>query len=278
MPTVSQLDSALESVRLELLDLTGRNRLLNTSRSEPRSSRVEIVDEVSNLVFQRLAIDGNSMTFVASDENDASPNAAEWEVGVDAARTRDDEALASREWIAGVLDPERVGGEHYFGNTALAEGEMFEWVGENIGEVDEEEQEQMAADVEMITAALSAEAHLKSQIDLDASDADKITEGRSLISEVFGCIDCHKFGDEGELGAAPDLTGYGSRQWLVDFISDPKHIRFYNELNDRMPSFAEDPVDPDRNQLDAQSIGHLVDRPPRRLASRRVGGEVMNDE
>jgi hypothetical protein len=40
-----------------------------------------------------------------------------------------------------VLDPERVGGEHYFGNTALAEGEMFEWVGENIGEVDEEEQE-----------------------------------------------------------------------------------------------------------------------------------------
>ena len=167
--------------------------------------------------------------------------------------------FASRGWIAGVLDPDSVAGEHYFGNTEHAGGEMIEWVTENIGDVDEEDRVQVAADVEAVTAALSAEAQLKSQADVDARDAEQIAAGRKLITEGFSCIDCHKFGDEGELGTGPELTGYGSRAWLIDFISNPEHKRFYGKTNDRMPSFAEYPDDPDRNQLDARQIGHLVD-------------------
>ena len=42
---------------------------------------------------------------------------------------------------------------------------------------------------------------------------------------------------ETELGYAPDLNGWGSREWLVGIITDPTHQRFYPEDNDRMPSF-----------------------------------------
>ena len=40
--------------------------------------------------------------------------------------------FGSREWVAGILDPEKVAGPHYFGNTAFKEGEMVTWVNDNI--------------------------------------------------------------------------------------------------------------------------------------------------
>jgi very-short-patch-repair endonuclease/DNA polymerase III delta prime subunit len=60
----SVLHSILESARRELLDLTARNRLLNTSRSQARSSRLEIVDEVSDEVFRHLVTAGKAMSFL----------------------------------------------------------------------------------------------------------------------------------------------------------------------------------------------------------------------
>ena len=95
---------------------------------------------------------------------------------------------------------------------------------------------------------------------------EQANHGRELITgglaEVLesgmSCIDCHKYHDSGELGSAPDLTGYMSRQWMVDFIKNPASERFYGEYNDRMPSFA--PHDnPQLNQLDDQTIGLIVD-------------------
>ena len=38
--------------------------------------------------------------------------------------------------------------------------------------------------------------------------------------ENYSCTDCHKFRDTGNLGSAPDLTGWGSKDWLVRFIGD----------------------------------------------------------
>ena len=38
----------------------------------------------------------------------------------------------------------------------------------------------------------------------------------------------------------PDLTGYGSREWLLGFLDDPAHARFYAEGNDRMPAYGKD--------------------------------------
>ena len=40
-----------------------------------------------------------------------------------------------------------------------------------------------------------------------------------------------------DFGGAPDLTGWGTREWIVGIINDPSHERFYGEMNDRMPSF-----------------------------------------
>ena len=66
----------LERSRKELLDLTGRNRLINTSRSNSRSSRLEIVDERSQEVFRHLVTESKAMRFLAKpgddDDNDDS--------------------------------------------------------------------------------------------------------------------------------------------------------------------------------------------------------------
>ena len=60
----SVLHSVLENARRELLDLTARNPLLNTTRSSTRSSRLEIVDEVSGEVFRHLVAEGKAMSFL----------------------------------------------------------------------------------------------------------------------------------------------------------------------------------------------------------------------
>ena len=135
---------------------------------------------------------------------------------------------------------------------------MVEWVKENIGELDEEDQAEVRADIELVAAALSAQAKLKVQAEQDQHDAEKIAQGEALLKDDFACIECHRFGDEGE-SEGPELTGYGSREWLVAFISSPEHERFYPETNDRMPSFAEHPDQPQRNTLTQEQIGILAD-------------------
>jgi ubiquinol-cytochrome c reductase cytochrome b subunit len=108
-------------------------------------------------------------------------------------------------------------------------------------------------------AALSAEAGLPSQTAQDQQDAARIESGRKLIADAERCASCHRFREAGELGSAPDLTGYGSREWLLGMIGNPQHERFYREDNDRMPSFAKEPDDSPRNMLSAQSLGLIVD-------------------
>jgi mono/diheme cytochrome c family protein len=146
--------------------------------------------------------------------------------------------FASREWLAGLLDPAKVGGDHYFGRTSHREGEMATFVTSDLAEPDAAKKEKIA----QIIAALSAEAALPSQTDADkkATDDGTIAKGKTAMGEMFGtsaCTDCHKLG-EGSGGSGPDLTGYGSRDWLARFIGDPSHESLYGRGNDRMPSFA----------------------------------------
>ena len=111
--------------------------------------------------------------------------------------------------------------------------------------------------MQKLVTALSAEAGLKSQRVEDARDAAAIKEGRAMPA-TFGCTNCHKFRKEGHLGDAPDLTGYGSRPWLVGIISNPAHRQFYGKRNDRMPAYApsNDPAD---NVLSPRNLGLLAD-------------------
>jgi len=158
--------------------------------------------------------------------------------------------FASREWLAGLLDAQRIDGPQYFGGTKFKEGKMVKFVKKDVAGFSTENKEQLKKTI----AALSAEAGLKSQRDLDRRDAAMIAEGRAQIaSDTMRCTECHQFHKPDEDATAPNLTSFGSRAWLIDFISNPAHQRFYGKRNDRMPSFGEDKV------LDAHTIGLVAD-------------------
>jgi ubiquinol-cytochrome c reductase cytochrome b subunit len=177
--------------------------------------------------------------------------------------------FASRDWLRGLLDPEQIAGHNYFGGTYHEDGDMIEYVREDLANLPPEKREQL----NKVVMALSAEAQLPDQIELDRRDADRIEQGRTLLREEFDCTDCHQFRVPDDLADAPDLTGYGSRQWLIDFISDPAHDRFYWENNDRMPRFGKEQI------LNEKSIGLIADwlrrdwyRPgPTQITERKTG-------
>jgi ubiquinol-cytochrome c reductase cytochrome b subunit len=146
--------------------------------------------------------------------------------------------FASREWLAGLLDPKRIVTSNYFGGTKFHEGKMVKFVTRDLAG-DSPEQK---AKIEKIVAALSAEAQLKSQLAADTRDASLIADGRNLIQNDVKCTDCHQFHKVDEDATAPDLTGYGSRRWLIGFLSDPAHENYYGKRNDRMPRFGADQV------------------------------------
>jgi ubiquinol-cytochrome c reductase cytochrome b subunit len=168
--------------------------------------------------------------------------------------------FGSRDWMPGMLDPQQVGSPHYFGNTALKNDDMVKWVNETIGkqlkELKADELNKFKAKLDDVTLALTAEAGVSGGM---VADLDKhVAAGREAIVSDFACTDCHKFRDKGELGSAPDLTGYASRDWLTAFISNPADERFYGEKNDRMPAFAAHPKDPTANRLSAGELALLV--------------------
>lgn len=156
--------------------------------------------------------------------------------------------FASRQWIARVLDPAQVAGPEMFGRTKHKEGDMVSFVRDTL------KQDKDA--LTKVAAALSAEAALPEQHAADVRDAKLIAEGRELIAKLT-CTDCHKFNDQGDLGAAPDLTDYGSEEWLTGFISNPSHKRFYGDQNDRMPAFA-DGDEPTKHTLWAHDMRLIV--------------------
>lgn len=157
--------------------------------------------------------------------------------------------FASREWLKGLLDPEKVASLHYFGGTAFSDGKMVNYVKEDIASFGAEDQ----ALLQQAIVALSAEARLKSQRALDEADAAVIKLGtEALTGDRLGCMECHTFHDSGEENA-PSLTGYGSREWLIAFITNPEHERFYGEDNDRMPAFGVE------KSLTPQEIGLVAD-------------------
>jgi ubiquinol-cytochrome c reductase cytochrome b subunit len=157
--------------------------------------------------------------------------------------------FASREWITGLLDPDKVAGTNYFGATSHADGKMVKFVRRDIAKYSPEQKEQLRK----VIAAVSAEAQLQAQLAADQRDAAIIAEGRNLLASETRCTDCHQFHKKDEDATAPDLTGYGSRNWLISFLSDPAHESFYGKRNDRMPAFGKDQI------LTPEAIALLAD-------------------
>ncbi len=154
---------------------------------------------------------------------------------------------ASRAWLTEFLTVKGIAGPKYFGNTKFRRSKMYGFVKDTFSDYEDVEKKQ-------IIAALSHEANLKSEG--AAIDASGLAAGTKLIGE--NCTECHTFHGKG-MSSGPDLTGYGSRQWLTGMIGNPAHKRYYGDKNDRMPAFAESTTDPQRNTLSPRNLEMLAD-------------------
>jgi len=168
----------------------------------------------------------------------------------DAQAASDLKGFGSREWLAGLLDPERIGTTNYFGATRFRSGKMAKFVHEKVAAFPPDKKAQLPK----VIATLSAEAQQKTQLATDRRDAAMIEEGKkSFGEEGVNCANCHQFHSKDENASGPDLTGYGSREWLMKFIANPAHADFYGERNDRMPKFGDDGI------LTQRQIGLVAD-------------------
>lgn len=155
--------------------------------------------------------------------------------------------FGDREWAMAFIDSQKIASSNFFGGTKFADGKMVRFVKKDAVNFTPEQRKQIAA-------ALAAEAQLPALAEADKRDTALIEEGRKFMASDTGrCTECHRFRKKDEDATAPDLTGYGSREWLIGIISNPKHERFYGRRNDRMPAFADEQI------LDARSIEMLAD-------------------
>jgi len=157
--------------------------------------------------------------------------------------------FGSRAWITGLLNPQQIQSPQYFGGTAFIEGEMTRFTQRKIGHFDQNQE----AALRNVINILSAEAELPSQQNLEGDQAQWRSLDRDELFYEIGCTECHPFHFEDDELQAPDLTGYGSREWLISFISEPESSRFYGEQNDRMPSYRTEDI------LTEKEIGLIVD-------------------
>ncbi|MGE0609545.1 MAG: cytochrome b N-terminal domain-containing protein [Pirellulales bacterium] len=136
--------------------------------------------------------------------------------------------FASREWIEGLLDPKRIVSDDYFGATAMKEGDMVSFVHDDLGKLEAPNA------VQAVALALSVEAdHVHAE-----ADQPLLELGRKILADdSAGCAQCHEFHGAGSLGAAPSLTDYGSKDWIIGMIADPNHEQYYQHL------FSEDAQD-----------------------------------
>ena len=147
------------------------------------------------------------------------------------------------------MSPDHIATTNFYGGTKFAEGKMVRFVNRTVAKFDETEKEQL----KKVIRAVSAEAALPYQAIDEANLQAVIEEGRALAADEIACTDCHQFRTPDPDATAPDLTGYGSKEWLTAFIKNPAHERFYGNKNDRMPAFGEN------ERLDDQSISLIVD-------------------
>lgn len=117
------------------------------------------------------------------------------------------EGYASRAWISRFLRNPRA--PHFFGNTKIDDMEAYTGPQES---------------ADALTEFIYSQG---GRPDVTAALAKK---GEQLF-ESEGCGACHTVDGVGS-GLAPDLKGWGSREWTHAFIRAPSGSRFFGELNE----------------------------------------------
>ena len=142
--------------------------------------------------------------------------------------------FGTSEWVSDFLkDPSA---DRFLGQTRHRDGTMVQWARKNIPLMTEREIEAVAAFIiRQPDAAESA-----------AADPEFMALGASVFSSgnsagAQGCVLCHEL-DHPEVSGSgmalgPDLTGYGSAEWLGGIIMDSSQPRFYGSQNSGMPKF-----------------------------------------
>lgn len=156
--------------------------------------------------------------------------------------------FGKREWLTKFL--EDPAGKTHFGPTLKAtfngqkvgdrftKGEMANWITENKSAL-------KADDLKAVVEFLISQGE---RLDETPPNPDLVAAGKEFFvlgaDDLNGtCYDCHAMRIKGELFqepsaaivAAPDLTGYGSANWLREFIRNPGHKQFYGENNAMLP-------------------------------------------
>ncbi|MBI1904420.1 MAG: cytochrome b N-terminal domain-containing protein [Planctomycetia bacterium] len=142
-----------------------------------------------------------------------------------------------RAWVEGLLNKEKIAGDHYFGRTPIKnrDGGMVKYI-TGTPEDPGFSATYKPEDIPKIAAALAAEGGFQTE------DKEPIAAGRALLQNSSGCAMCHEFHGDGSLiGTAPNLTGWGSREWIAGMISNPSHQNYYGHLSaneQTMPAFS----------------------------------------
>lgn len=156
----------------------------------------------------------------------------------------------SREWLSGLLDPERVATAAYFGASEHRRGRMARFVQRAIAGFDDSQKAQLTK----VVKALSFEARLPRQAPLDDSEYPEIEEGRdAMSSESIDCVRCHLFRGVTEDDVGPRLDGWASREWMLGLLRNPGDPDYYGDDSDGMPAFGEEGI------LTDQEMGLVVD-------------------
>ncbi len=139
------------------------------------------------------------------------------------------------EWVSDFLkDPSA---DRFFGQTRHRDGTMVQWARKNIPLMTERE----------IAAVAAFVIHQPGDAESAAADPELMALGRRVFSSgnsagAQGCVMCHQL-DHPEvsgsgIGLGPELTRYGSPEWLGGIIMDSSQPRFYGSQNSGMPRFA----------------------------------------
>lgn len=143
--------------------------------------------------------------------------------------------FGTSEWVAEFLKD--ASSDRFFGKTRHRDGTMVQWARKNIPLMTEGEIEAVSA---FVTRQTSDSESTAADPDLMALGARVFSSGTSEGAQ--GCILCHQL-DHPEVSGSgmalgPDLTGYGSREWLSGIIKDSSQPRFYGNQNSGMPKFS----------------------------------------